>query len=189
MLDRRAAIHDDAKTGFVRDPRGFPVDDPELEPETAGARFDRLQRVRDAQLRSTEDIDDVEWTAGRDRLSERRERRNPVDFLLARIHRHAVVAMAEEIAEDAERWTSHVRGRADDCDPPGRSKHVGDGGVVEERDGSAPFLEVEVGDRAGPLCCRVVLVQVVASRSYGWPSAAGGALRPTTPARITIVRR
>ena len=30
---------------------------------------------------------------------------------------------------------------------------------------------------------------VADSRSYGWPSAAGGMLRPTTPARITIVTR
>ncbi len=31
--------------------------------------------------------------------------------------------------------------------------------------------------------------QVAASRSYGWPSAAGGMLRPTTPARMMIVTR
>ena len=30
-------------------------------------------------------------------------------------------------------------------------------------------------------------VRSAASRSYGWPSAAGGMLRPTTPARTTIV--
>ena len=31
--------------------------------------------------------------------------------------------------------------------------------------------------------------QAADSRSYGWPSAAGATLRPTTPTRTTIVRR
>ena len=46
------------------------------------------------------------------------------------------------------------------------------------------------GERRGPLRVgRDHAAQAAASRSYGWPSAAGGMLRPTTPARMTIVRR
>ena len=55
-----------------------------------------------------------------------------------------------------------------------------DARVVEDRDRPAALLEVEEGGRPVALLAR----QVAASRSYGWPSAAGGMLRPTTPARI-----
>ena len=58
-------------------------------------------------------------------------------------------------------------------------------GVVEDRDRPAALLEVQEG--SGPVA--LLARQVAASRSYGWPSAAGGMLRPTTPARTTIVTR
>ena len=58
-------------------------------------------------------------------------------------------------------------------------------GVVEDRDRPAALLEVEEGRR--PVA--FLPGQVAASRSYGWPSAAGGMLRPTTPARMMIVTR
>ena len=70
------------------------------------------------------------------------------------------------------------------------AEQLDDPGVVEQPDRPATFLGVEdvagAGERSGPIARHVY---VAASRSYGWPSAAGGMLRPTTPARITIVTR
>ena len=58
---------------------------------------------------------------------------------------------------------------------------------ASSRTGTGPraLLEVEEGRRSIALLAR----QVAASRSYGCPSAAGGMLRPTTPARMMIVTR
>ena len=78
-----------------------------------------------------------------------------------------------------------VRRRADDRDPPCRPEGSFDALVVQDRDRSSPLLEVEEG--RGPVA--FLPGQVAASRSYGWPSAAGGMLRPTTPARMMIVTR
>ena len=104
---------------------------------------------------------------------------------LVRVDRHAVEALLDEVAEDAERRPRPVRRRPDDGDPAGRPQRPLDARVVEDRDRPAAFLEVEVG--GGPVA--LLACQVAASRSYGWPSAAGGMLRPTTPARTTIVTR
>ena len=60
-----------------------------------------------------------------------------------------------------------------------------DAGVVEDGDRARALLQVEERRGAIPLLAR----QVAASRSYGCPSAAGGMLRPTTPARMMIVTR
>jgi hypothetical protein len=81
-----------------------------------------------------------------------------------------------------------LRGRADQRDPSSRPKQVGDGRVVEDNDVEAPLLEVDqLGDvRDAPI---LGLLQARASLAYGRPSAAGGTLRPTTPARMMIVSR
>src|SRR6185295_4114420 len=60
-----------------------------------------------------------------------------------------------------------------------------DAGVVEGRDGATTLLQVEERRGSFPFLAG----QWAASRSYGWPSAAGGMLRPTTPARMMIVTR
>ena len=67
----------------------------------------------------------------------------------------------------------------------GRPERALDPGIVQDGDRSAALDEIEVRGRAVAFLAR----QVAASRSYGWPSAAGGMLRPTTPARMMIVIR
>ena len=83
------------------------------------------------------------------------------------------------------RRPSWICGRADDGDPAGGPDDPIDALVVQDRDGSTPLLEIE--ERRRPVA--FLPGQVAASRSYGWPSAAGGMLRPTTPARMMIVTR
>ena len=91
----------------------------------------------------------------------------------------------EQVAEDAERRSPRVRRGADHGDAVRGAQDGLDPEVVEDRDRRATLLQVE--DRGGAIA--LVAGQVAASRSYGWPSAAGGMLRPTTPARITMVTR
>ena len=63
----------------------------------------------------------------------------------------------------------------------------------EERDGAhlaRRDADVELPDIATNRALvedRVALAQVCPSLTYGWPTAAGAMLRPTTPARMTIV--
>ena len=155
--------------------------------------------MRNAQLGPAEHVDDVERPGRLEGLTERPERRHPQDRSLAGVDRHALVALVEEVAEDAERGTGLIGGGAHDGDPPGGTEEVRDLLAVKDRDRASTLIEVEVRDRPGSLGRalrrplggvrpRIVLVaQVADSRSYGWPSAAGGVLRPTTPARTMIV--
>lgn len=184
-LDGRTAVHDDLQSCIVGDPRGLPVDHTELQPHHPGACRDSLARVRYAQLGASEDIDHLERTGRGDRLRDRPERRNTQEIADVRVDRHALEALVDQIAEDRVRRPAPVPGRADDSDAPSRPEDAFDPTVVEDRDGSAPLLEVEEG--CGPVA--FLPRQVAASRSYGWPSAAGGMLRPTTPARMMIVTR
>jgi hypothetical protein len=105
--------------------------------------------------------------------------------MLIRVDRDALEAGLDQVAEDAERWPARVRRRADDRDPPRRPKGTLDPRVIQDRDRPASLLEIEEG--RGTLA--FLPGQLAASRSYGWPSAAGGMLRPTNPARTTIVTR
>ena len=89
------------------------------------------------------------------------------------------------MAEDRVGRPPGVRGGPDDRDPACRPERQFDARIVEHRDRAAALDQVEIGGRAVALLAR----QVAASRSYGWPSAAGGMLRPTNPARTTIVTR
>ena len=132
-----------------------------------------------------EDVDHVDRAGRRDRRGEVRVGRQPEHLALVRVHRHAVETEADQRPEHAVGRPRRVGRRADDGDPPGRAQHPLDARVVEDVDRSATLLEVE--ERGGPVA--FLPGQVAASRSYGWPSAAGGMLRPTTPARMMIVTR
>ena len=79
-----------------------------------------------------------------------------------------------------------TRRRTDHGDPPARPQQVRDPLIVEDVDIEAAFLK---GDQLMELGARPDIDYDVPSRSYGSPSAAGGVLRPTRPARITIVTR
>jgi hypothetical protein len=177
----------------VRDPSGLPVHDAELEPEDAGAGLDRLVRVRDAQPGAPEDVDHLERARRGDRLSEAGKGGDPEHLNLVGVDRDAIEPLPVEEAEDAEGWTGRVGRRPDHGDPTGRPKGTLDPGVVEDGDRPAPLFEIEELGRLLTLPAArlpgLVLRQVAASRSYGCPSAAGGMLRPTTPARITMVTR
>ena len=109
MLDGGAAVHHDRQPAFVGDPRGLPIDDPELEPQTARPDLDGFAGVRHAQLGAAEDIDDVERAGRIDGLGQRPECRHAKDRPLRWIDRNALVALMDEIAEDAERRASLVR--------------------------------------------------------------------------------
>lgn len=192
-------------------PGRLPVDDAELQPEAAGAGDDRIARMWDAQFGAPEHVDQVERTGRRDRRGDRPEGRNPKDGPFVRVDRDAVVALSDEVAEDPEGRPGLVRRRAHDCDATARPKQLGDPIVVEQRDRATGLGEVEERDRPGAIggpggaggavVCPIgrrargpALVpgrfaQVRVSRSYGWPTAAGAMLRPTTPARMMIVMR
>ena len=167
----------------MRDPRGLPVHDPELEPQAARPCGDRLASVRDAQLGTPEHVDELEWSGGRHRRLDRREGGDTEDLVDVRVDRHAIEVLVEQVAEDAERGPVRVVGRTDDRDPSGGSQSRGDGGGVQRRDRTVSFLEIE--ERGRPIA--LLAGQVTASRSYGWPSAAGGMLRPMKPASTMIV--
>src|SRR5437763_738837 len=80
-----------------------------------------------------------------DRLPERPERRHAEDVALAGVDGDAVVALVEQVAEDPERRPARVRRRADDRDASGRPEHLAGGLGIEDRDGAAVLLEIEVG--------------------------------------------
>ena len=199
MLDRGTAVHHDGETGVVGDPSRFPVDDAELEPERLRADLDRLTSMRHDELGPAEHVDDLDGSGRVDRLAKRAKRRHAEDVALLRVHRDEVVPLVEEVAKDAERGAPGVRRGADDRDPTRPAEQLARRVTVEDRDRPKALLQVEVRDRSRPLSgapartLRVdtrkvgVVVQVADSRSYGRPSAAGGMLRPTMPARITIV--
>ena len=186
QLDCGAAVHHDVQPGLARDRRRLPVDDPELEPEAARADGHRLVRVGYDEVGAPEDVDHVERPGRRGGFFEGRERGDPVDRLLLRIDRDAVVPVVEQRAEDAVRRAPRARRGADDGDPPGGVEDVGDAFVVGRRDRAATLVEIEERDRPFPPV-RVV-GQCAPSFTYGWPTAAGAMLRPTTPASTMIVR-
>ncbi len=127
----------------------LPVHDPELEPETRGARLDGFLRVRHAQLRAAEHIDHVEAARCIDRRGERLECGDPEDLLFVRVHGHAVETVVEEEPEYSERRSRGVGRGADHGDPTGRSQDDLDAGVVEDVDRAASFLQVEERPRPG----------------------------------------
>src|SRR5947208_3248778 len=85
-------------------------------------------------------------------------------------------------AGDAPR-PCRVRRRAHDRDPAGLAEQPPDAGVVEELDRPAALVREDQIRHASPIVRR----QVRASFAYGCPTAAGATLRPTNPARTTIV--
>ena len=151
MLDGGAAIHHHRYAGVVRDPGGLPIHDAELHPETSGADLDGLASVRDDELGTPEDVDDIERTSRGGSLWERPECRDPEHVPLPGVDRDAVVALVDEVAEDAVRRPAGVRGGADDRDPPGRPKDLAGGLAVQDGDRAPALLEVEIGDRSRPL--------------------------------------
>ena len=144
---------------------------------------DRLPSMLHAQLRSPEDVDDVDRAGRRNRLAERREGGAPEDRCLVRVHRHAVESRAQEVLEHALRRPCRVRRRAHDRDPAGLAEQPPDAGIVEELDRPAALVREDQIRHASPIVRR----QVRASFAYGCPTAAGATLRPTNPARTTIV--
>ena len=108
------------------------------------------------------------------------------------VDRHALVAVGLEVAHHAVRRPAAIGRRADDGQPAGVAEEILRARLVQDRDGPAALMEVQDGRRpvafGGPPRPLVGAVgHVVASRSYGLPSAAGGMLRPMTPARMMIV--
>ena len=75
-LDGRAAVHHDRQAAGRRDPRGLPVDDPELQPQAARPDRDGLLGVGHAQLGASEDVDHVDRAGRVDGLGERPEGRH-----------------------------------------------------------------------------------------------------------------
>jgi hypothetical protein len=150
-LDRGAAVHHDAQAGVRGDPCRLPVDHAELEPQAARPDLDGLAGVRDAELGSAKDIDDIEDTGRLGRLAERPERRHAEDRLLPGVDGHTVVPLVDQVPEDAERRPRLVGRRADDGDPACRSEQIRDPLAVEEVDLPAALVEIEVGDGPRPL--------------------------------------
>jgi len=143
-------------------------------------------RVGNDEIGAPEHVDHVERPGRRGGLFEGREGGDRVDRFLLRIDRDAVVPVVEQRAEDAVRRAPWTRRGADDRDPPGGVEDVGDPFVVGGRDRAATLLEIEERDRPFPPVR--VLGQCAPSFTYGWPTAAGAMLRPTTPASTMIVR-
>jgi hypothetical protein len=109
MLDRRAAVHHDRQTGVMRDPRCLPVDHPELHPERLRPDLDRLASMGHDELRPAEDVDDVDGAGCVDRLPERPEGRHAEDVAFLGVDRDEVIALVEQVAEDAEGRPAGVR--------------------------------------------------------------------------------
>ena len=167
------------------DPGRLPADDPELEPQAASPDGNGLTRVGYAQVGPAEDVDELERAGRGNRIGQRRKGGHAEHLAFPGVDRHTVVAVVDQRPEDAVRRPVRIGRGADDRDPPGGAQDAFDAGVVEDGDGARALLEVEEGRGSIALVAR----QVAASRSYGCPSAAGGMLRPTTPARMMIVTR
>jgi hypothetical protein len=134
---------------------------------------------------------------GHDRFGQAPERGDAEHVLLVRVDRNAVEPLADQVAEHSERGPALRRGCADHRDATCGSKDVRDLLVVGQRYRASAFLSVEDVDRPTPLFARntapfgligLVGRQVAPSLTYALPSAFGGMLRPTTPARTMIVR-
>ena len=167
------------------DPRCFPVDHAKLQPQGPRTDRDSLHGVRRAELGPPEDIDYVERARFPGRVGKRWVRGDSHDRTFIRIHRNAVEALLDQVAKYGVRLPAVIRRRSHDRDPVRGTQDVLDLGVVEDRDRTTTLGKIQ--ERS----CSIALVptQVAASRSYGWPSAAGGMLRPTTPARMMMVTR
>jgi hypothetical protein len=135
----------------VGDASSLPVDHPELEPQAAGPDLHGLAGVRNAQLGSAEDVDDVERTRLAGRLSEGAERRDAEDGPLGGVDWNALVSLVDEVAEDTEGRTGLVRRGANNGNPTGRPEGSPRGLVIEDGDRAAILFEVQVGDRPGAL--------------------------------------
>ena len=124
--------------------------------------------------------------------AQRPEGRHPEHAALVRVHRNALEALVDEVAEDAERRPALPRRGAHHGDAPGAPEDPRDLRVVSDRNRPASLLEIQVRDRPATFLpvgvAPGVVRQLAPSLTYGCPTAAGGTLRPTTPARTTIVR-
>ncbi len=139
----------------------LPVHDAELEPQHARTDGDRFDGVRDAQLGSPEDVDQVERPGRVHGVGEGRVGRRTEDLGLGRVDRDTVEPSSKEIPEDAIRRPARVGRRAHDRDPAGRPQDPLDPHIVEDRDRPATLLEVQERSGTEPL----LPSQVAASRS------------------------
>ena len=123
------------------------------------------------------------------------ERRDPEHAPLVRVDRDALEALVDEVPEHAERRPPLVRRRArrrrsaarpaEQLLDPARRRRP-----RPARDPPARSRKSIVRRCASRSAVRVAIVrQLAPSLTYGRPSAAGGMLRPTTPARTIRVRR
>jgi hypothetical protein len=116
-----------------------------------------------AQLRTPEDVDDVEWPGRRGRFAQRPEGRDPEYVPAVRVDGNALVAAVDEGSEDPEGRSALVRRGADDRDSPAGPEELRDPAVVEERYRTAALLSVE--EIADPVS--LLGRQVVPSLVYG----------------------
>ena len=108
--------------------------------------------MREAQLGSAEQVDDIDRALCVDRLAERSERRDAKDVAFGRVDRQALIALVDQVAKDAEGWPPRIRRRADDRDPVRRPEDLAGGIPVEHGNRSAALLEVEIGNGPRPFC-------------------------------------
>ncbi len=118
--------------------------------------------MRHDELRSAEDVDDVERPGLGNGLGKGPERRNREDAPLVRVDRYALESLVDEIAEDTERRTPFVRRRPDDGNPSSAPENRLDLGVASDLDRSAVLGEIEVGDRPRPVLASGVPLRIVA---------------------------
>ena len=137
-----------ARPASERDPRRFPVDDAELEPERPTAGGHGCFRDGHRQLRAAEDVHDVERPAGGDGLVERPEGADAEHVAHVGVDRHALVALGLQVAHDRVRRPVGVRRGADHGDPPCSAEQVDGAGLVEHGYRARALLEVE--DVPGP---------------------------------------
>lgn len=185
MLDRRAAVHDHRQPRGVGDLGRLPVDDAELQPQRARPRFDCAPSDGRRVLAAPEHVDDVEAARGLYRLLDRAARGNAQHGVGVGVDRHTVVSLAKQVAHHTVRGPARVGRRTYDRDSARLTEQLEDLVIAEQGEGSGVLLGVENVGRAPAF----LVAQAVDSFSYGRPTAAGGMLRPTTPARMMIVMR
>lgn len=183
MVDHDAAIHHDREPRRHGDPRRFGAHDPKLEPEATSARGHRLVGVLRARVCAPEDIDDVHRAGGSNGSGQVRVTRQALDLPFPRVDRHDVVPGRDQIAKDLVGGPVSSRRGTDHRDAAARSQQVRDFPIVEDRHTQPAILQVERVLHVDA----IGRVYVALSRSYGWPSAAGGMLLPMRPASTTMV--
>ena len=185
-LDRGAAVHDHGQPAVRRDAGRVPVDDAQLKPQAARPGGDGLPSVGHAQFGSPEDIDHVERPGRLDGFGQVRNAGTPRTDALVRVDRHAVEALIEEESEHAER-----RPPGSDEAPTTAIRRVARRTTsmpASSRTRTEPRPSSRSRKRARSSGARSSARSARSPRfSYGRPTAAGGMLRPTTPARTTIV--